>query len=324
MIKNKRALVQMLEAIIAIMILLGFFIFIMSKQAEKPNIAEDIYKLERKILKEVSDNTTLREAVLNLSKDNVTVESFIASRLYPAHPALNFSIAICEPPGKECTGPMLAADIYVDDIVIGSLLGQPGLESKILRLFIWVEAARKVEVPAAVCGNNRVEAGEECDDGNTISGDGCSATCKVEPCYPIGEIIYFGTDVGVCEEGQKNCTETGWVIIKDEVVGSDEVCDNLDNDCNGVTDGFSISCYTGPSGTENVGICHGGTKTCTAGSWGSCVGQQTPDIESLGVGNCGDTYDNDCDGYCDDHPLPQCLNGPEPECIVQVKKHSIK
>jgi cysteine-rich repeat protein len=35
--------------------------------------------------------------------------------------------------------------------------------------------------PAApVCGNGSVEAGEQCDDGNTTSGDGCSATCKVE------------------------------------------------------------------------------------------------------------------------------------------------
>jgi cysteine-rich repeat protein len=30
------------------------------------------------------------------------------------------------------------------------------------------------------CGNGRLEAGEGCDDGNTGSGDGCSATCTVE------------------------------------------------------------------------------------------------------------------------------------------------
>lgn len=32
-----------------------------------------------------------------------------------------------------------------------------------------------------MCGNLIVEAGESCDDGNTINGDGCSATCTVEP-----------------------------------------------------------------------------------------------------------------------------------------------
>jgi len=32
----------------------------------------------------------------------------------------------------------------------------------------------------AVCGNGIIEAGEECDDGNTVSGDGCSSTCQIE------------------------------------------------------------------------------------------------------------------------------------------------
>lgn len=31
------------------------------------------------------------------------------------------------------------------------------------------------------CGNGCQEAGEECDDGNTANGDGCSSTCKHEP-----------------------------------------------------------------------------------------------------------------------------------------------
>lgn len=32
----------------------------------------------------------------------------------------------------------------------------------------------------AVCGNNIIESGETCDDGNTVSGDGCSSTCQSE------------------------------------------------------------------------------------------------------------------------------------------------
>jgi cysteine-rich repeat protein len=34
--------------------------------------------------------------------------------------------------------------------------------------------------PMAVCGNGVLEAGEQCDDGNITSGDGCSATCQLE------------------------------------------------------------------------------------------------------------------------------------------------
>ena len=35
--------------------------------------------------------------------------------------------------------------------------------------------------PEPQCGNRRIEAGEECDDGNQRSGDGCSAQCRREP-----------------------------------------------------------------------------------------------------------------------------------------------
>ena len=56
----------------------------------------------------------------------------------------------------------------------------------------------------AVCGNNTVELGEQCDDGNTTSGDGCSATCMNEgtaglcgPEFPAGCGDSIGDDVTV-------------------------------------------------------------------------------------------------------------------------------
>jgi cysteine-rich repeat protein len=36
------------------------------------------------------------------------------------------------------------------------------------------------ETPGAICGNDVLETGEECDDGNVTDGDGCSSTCTVE------------------------------------------------------------------------------------------------------------------------------------------------
>jgi cysteine-rich repeat protein len=56
-----------------------------------------------------------------------------------------------------------------------------------------------------VCGNGVIEPGEQCDDGNATSGDGCSATCRDEVC---GNGV---VDVGEqCDDGnttpQDGCT----------------------------------------------------------------------------------------------------------------------
>jgi cysteine-rich repeat protein len=49
--------------------------------------------------------------------------------------------------------------------------------------------ARVIYHAKVECGNGIVEGSEECDDGNTTNGDGCSSTCTVEPapdtCTPI-------------------------------------------------------------------------------------------------------------------------------------------
>ena len=34
------------------------------------------------------------------------------------------------------------------------------------------------------CGNGKAAAAEQCDDGNEVSGDGCSDTCRLELCPP--------------------------------------------------------------------------------------------------------------------------------------------
>jgi cysteine-rich repeat protein len=39
-----------------------------------------------------------------------------------------------------------------------------------------------------VCGNNIINFTEECDDGNRVNGDGCSATCNIEDEDIIEEI----------------------------------------------------------------------------------------------------------------------------------------
>merc|ERR1711981_1345993 len=55
------------------------------------------------------------------------------------------------------------------------------------------------------CGDSKREGSEECDDGNTASNDGCSATCKVEGGYQCLPLEVNGKDMCVAC-GDKQCT----------------------------------------------------------------------------------------------------------------------
>ena len=57
-----------------------------------------------------------------------------------------------------------------------------------------------VEVePQAACGDGRLDVNEECDDGNSITGDGCSSDCKFEQVCCCGDgTVNTGED---CDDG---------------------------------------------------------------------------------------------------------------------------
>jgi TonB family protein len=46
------------------------------------------------------------------------------------------------------------------------------------------ENCGEAKAAAPMCGNGSVEAAEQCDDGNTLDGDGCSSTCRIEAPKP--------------------------------------------------------------------------------------------------------------------------------------------
>lgn len=58
--------------------------------------------------------------------------------------------------------------------------------------------------------------------------------------------------------------------------------------------GSAVACYSGPAGTEGVGICRAGAQTCSADGApeGPCEGEQTPLAESCDAAE----QDQDCDG----------------------------
>jgi cysteine-rich repeat protein len=79
-----------------------------------------------------------------------------------------------------------------------------------------------------VCGNGTAEFGEQCDDGNTLSGDGCSSGCQLEnepPCWP-----------GICRRAD---------VCGDQRLSAKEMCDD-GNTMGG--DGCSADCLSVETG----------------------------------------------------------------------------
>ncbi len=101
------------------------------------------------------------------------------------------------------------------------------------------------DVPAPVCGNNIPEPGEECDDGNTDSGDGCSETCQFECVDADGDSYGDGTHGNVaCAQLDIDCDDTEPAANPGETESTAEgnCADGIDNDCDGDTDAADSGC----------------------------------------------------------------------------------
>ncbi len=151
-----------------------------------------------------------------------------------------------------------------------------------------------------MCGNSIVEtgAGEQCDDGNTTSGDGCSATCQDEKgwfCPSAGEPciqeLYCGDGIVTppeqCDDGNgvpgDGCSGTcqiepnylcaiagqpcqSTIVCGDGVVEANEACDDGDTtgnngcaaDCSQVTAGWTCPNTGGACTMVPIPICGDG------------------------------------------------------------------
>src|SRR3989338_3867614 len=124
--------------------------------------------------------------------------------------------------------------------------------------------------------------GDACDDDDDDDGDIDSQDCK-----PLDKFIFHGAS---------------------------ELCDGVDNNCDGTID-EGCTC-TPPGKTQScgppneLGECSFGIETCNlAGEWGECIGAVYPALSE----NCGNNKDDNCDGQtdCNDDDCktidPQCV-----------------
>ncbi len=143
------------------------------------------------------------------------------------------------------------------------------------------------------CGDGHIEDPEECDDGNTDSGDGCSATCLTE-CAP-GSVGTGGlTPCTLCQAGefandfaQQACVECA--------VGTAQSLEGQ-TACDPCTDGVSFSDMTGAT------MCRSCTSDCIPGYYldGVCtvssdaVCRKCRAVANCDVESCTDSIDSAC------------------------------
>jgi len=109
---------------------------------------------------------------------------------------------------------------------------------------------------------------------HTICSTGNSANC--------------GINVGACAFGTKTCANGDWSACTGGTWPVAETCNNIDDDCDGMTDE-----ELGQICGSNVGICTLGWQTCSFGNW-ICIGATSPTTETC------NGLDDDCDGTTDE------------------------
>lgn len=204
----------------------------------------------------------------------------------------------CVPQAEVCDGLDNDCNNVVDDNLVDT--GQPcGLSLGTCEPGVTVCNAGHLECDGAVPPSTELCNGFDDNCDGVVDG-------ITRPCYGGPE----GTaGVGVCRAGTSLCTavpdsgQESWGECVGQVLPSAEVCDGLDNDCNGQTDDAVSDGQGHETGQEccrfadkcGVGQCTFGQYAC-AGSIVVCDGGQGPTAERC------DGIDNDCNGVVDDVP----------------------
>jgi hypothetical protein len=77
--------------------------------------------------------------------------------------------------------------------------------------------------------------------------------------------IYGYDNVGECKTQIQQCSEGAWHIIQNAAGPTAEVCDGIDNNCNGVVDENISDIITDIFGYDNIGECRPQIERCIGG-----------------------------------------------------------
>jgi cysteine-rich repeat protein len=169
-----------------------------------------------------------------------------------------------------------------------------------------------VDIAPASCGDGHRDSGEQCDDGNTTNGDGCSSACQIEASPTCGD---GHRDSGEeCDDGNTKNGDGCSASCKKEKKKKKDDCDAsignyiwYDTNGNGVQEDIE-------EGIEGIKVCayNGNDKECdTTNSSGKykikdlCAHTYTVIVK--GVGEMVQTYDPD--GKKDNKTTVKLKNG---------------
>jgi cysteine-rich repeat protein len=150
-----------------------------------------------------------------------------------------------------------------------------------------------------VCGNGVLEPTEECDDGGTADGDGCSSSCTVEE-YCGNGTIDPGEDVFSCPEDVSAVCGNGVLEPTEECDdGGTADGDGCSSNCLVDTDGDLLAdgvdnCITAPNPLQDDADSDGAGDACDLCPQGFDPAQWDTD---------GDTYGDICDCVFDDNQV---------------------
>jgi len=131
MIRNKKGWIKIVEAFIAVIIIASVMLTIYAKQPTR-NMNQEITKIEDSILNEISQNSMMRQQVLNGDAAGIlAITSFVQTKI-PAN--LNFTVRICSV-DEICGLDVYRKEVYARERIISSTLQK--YSPKKIRLFAW-------------------------------------------------------------------------------------------------------------------------------------------------------------------------------------------